>query len=470
MRKPIVIFVLISAAALLLLGRALAGGGDADPTWGDDGLATAGFGDGFETAVTSFVDSAGRVLVAGYVETPNYPGDFGIVRFLGDGTPDPAFGVDGRVTTDFAENPDNAWSIVERPVGGYLVAGETCDEDYQQCLYGVAAYTDDGALDPAFGSDGLVITDPGTANALAWARRAIMQPDGQLITANIAIDVADEVDVALVRYLPDGQLDPAFGSGGIALVDIGGADYPQSLRLLPDGKFLAAGTIGEFLDLYSYQPEAAFIARFNSDGTLDDTFGSGGLQVWDDDGEPVDGSALAVDGDGRLYALGITGWDSSQLDCVVRRFSADGQPDDTFGDGGRTLIATPADDYCVSLELDPDGRPVAGGYVAATTLRNGAPPRAGRSARAADDTILAARLSPDGVPDPDFGGNGIALFTVEGVDLYGSDGNVQSDGKPLVTGIYEQGGKWDFIAVRFLAADEPPPPDGPRIFLPFVHG
>src|SRR3954471_1124471 len=124
-----------------------------------------------------------------------------------------------------------------------------------------------GDLDPTFGSGGLVTTDFGGRGDSALG--VAVQPDGKIVAAgsSSAHDVFN-VDFALARYNPDGTLDSSFGSGGTVLSDSGSTiDAASDVLLQPDGKIVAAGT-----------SERQFgVARYTTVGGLDPTFGSGGI-------------------------------------------------------------------------------------------------------------------------------------------------------------------------------------------------
>jgi uncharacterized delta-60 repeat protein len=455
-----------------MVGLTRAAGWDemVDRGYGQDGAAIASFGAGYEAANTTLVDAAYRLVMAGYAETPAYPGDFAIARFQPDGKLDLAWGGSGRVTTDFDGAPDTAWAIVQKPDGGYLVAGETCDALYEACQPAAAAYTDGGTLDPAFGGDGRAVLNTGLVS-FAWARRAVIGPGDRLTTGNVVVQKDGDVDLALVRFTSDGKPDPGFGKSGVAVVDLeGSGDYPQSLRSVAGGKLLVAGALGEPVDRFSYQPEAAFIARFDGKGALDKGFGNGGYVIWKDEGKPVDGTALAVGADGSIYALGITGLGTSAIDCVLRRFSEDGQPVAGFGDGGRAVIDSGGGDYCYSLEILPDGKLAIMGRTIGESLDRARPNLAGRLGPAlagqANFDMLAARYFSSGLPDSSFSGDGMAIFAYGNKDNPGIDGSVQADGKIIVGGVLAQAGATDFLAVRFLA-EAPPPPVG-VVYLPVI--
>src|SRR5262249_35006898 len=128
----------------------------------------------------------------------------------------------------------------------------------------LARYSGRGVLDQTFGSGGLVVTDINSSDDRAAA--LAVQVDGKIVVAGTAGG-----DFALIRYQPDGSLDPGFGQGGKVTTDIEGNDVAEGLALQPDGRILVAG--------YSRQIPGSFVAtlvRYRPDGSLDPSFGQGG--------------------------------------------------------------------------------------------------------------------------------------------------------------------------------------------------
>jgi uncharacterized delta-60 repeat protein len=161
-----------------------------------------------------------------------------------------------------------------------------------------AARANDGVLDVTCGTGGKVTVDVfgSTSNA---ANAAAVQADGKIVVAGAVSDVAG--DFALVRYDAGGSLDSSFGSGGIVRTDFSGrADLALALAIQSDGKIVAAG--------FAVTSTSDFaLARYNSDGSLDSSFGSGG-KVTTDFFLRSDGvGALAIQGDGKIVAAGTAG-------------------------------------------------------------------------------------------------------------------------------------------------------------------
>lgn len=186
-----------------------------------------------------------------------------------------------------------------------------------------------GDLDPTFNPDGIAGFDlidfdsgPDAANAV------VTQPDGKIVVAGSARIGGDD-DFALVRYNPDGNLDPSFGGNGIMTTDFGGVgsdDVINALVLLPDGRLMAAG----FLEFQGSRDIA--LARYNLDDSSDTSFNGVGRLCCLFLGNDA-ALGLVRQFDGRLLAAGFTDFFGT-LDITVVRFLENGTLDPSFGVGG----------------------------------------------------------------------------------------------------------------------------------------
>ena len=325
--------------------------GKLDPSFGNGGIVISSGVLG--TANGMVLQPDGKIVVAGSGYVGNR-GMFGLARFRPDGTPDPAFGASGIITQQVGDSDAQAYAVALAPDGRIVAAGYS--KSGSNDIFAVARYNTDGTPDTTFHGTGWVTTPVGTLESIAQA--VLVQPDGKVVAVGWGSSGPGAPFFALVRYNIDGTSDTGFGSLGIATSAVG-ASYAQAwgAALQPDGKILAGG------DTYNSSGRFA-LARFNTNGTPDGTFGTGGYVV-----TPVQANAninaVVVQPNGKIVAAGSSG---AQLTgnpwaFALIRYTANGVPDATFGSGGivNTLIGGRGNDYITALALQHDGQIVAVG-------------------------------------------------------------------------------------------------------------
>ncbi|MDW8260998.1 MAG: PKD domain-containing protein [Phycisphaerales bacterium] len=218
----------------------------------------------------------------------------------------------------------------------------------------LARYNTDGSLDASFGTGGIVTTNFGSD--ACEARDILIQPDGKIVAAGYATDPAHPFtyDFVVARYNTDGSLDSSFGSGGRVRTDFGPAsdDLAYAAALQPDGKIVLAGGI----NLTDFG-----LVRYNPDGSLDTAFGSGGFITTNFSAANAVAYGIVVQTDGKIVAAGYTS-DLSDLDFALARFNSDGTLDSGFsGDGKVTVDFAGPLDIAFDLALQPDGKVLAAG-------------------------------------------------------------------------------------------------------------
>jgi uncharacterized delta-60 repeat protein len=216
-----------------------------------------------------------------------------------------------------------------------------------------------GDLDPSFDGDGLVATDFPTFR-LEQAAALVLQPDGKLIAAGSIGVVGSDSLFGLARYNADGSLDSTFDADGLVSTGFpdSGTAYARALVLQPDGKLVAAGGVG-------FVPAGFALARYNSDGSLDSTFDADGLVVTGYPPPPFSpgfsqARALVLQPDGKLVAAGNT---TNAGDCrfILARYNPDGSLDSTFDGDGIAMANSFVSCGANALILQPDGKLVAAG-------------------------------------------------------------------------------------------------------------
>jgi len=280
-----------------------------------------------------------------------------------------------------------------------------------------------GELDAAFGEGGLVNVVAGNG-----AKAIVQQPgDGKLVVAGSFPADNTWPDFAVLRLNPDGSFDEGFGLNGVVTIDFDGrGDEATALALQPDGKIVVAG----MTYAHTMTPSYKFgLARLNPDGSFDTTFGSAGRVVIDVARRGGYLADIDLADDGSLTLTG-TGWNVDD-GILFARLDARGVLDETFGTGpipGATVIATGLPGSSAELIRQPDGK-----YVACGTRYNGWDP---------PSNMVAVRINPDGSPDTGFGTDGLWYLPSDGgLGNSGVEACVRlTDGTFVIAGHVERGG------------------------------
>ena len=281
----------------------------------------------------------------------------------------------------------------------------------------LARFNADGTLDTGFGVGGKIETDLAGGFAQERARAVAIQADGKIVVAGESTVPTGDLAVALVRYNADGTLDPTFGSGGKVFgpVVIGRA---FDLAILADGRIVVAGDapVANIADDFG----DFLLARFQPNGLLDTTFGTNGVVVHDMSGRTDLARNLVVQPNGALVVSGDPFGSDPARRTSVARYDADGHLDASFATGGRLIIGGAY--VGEGLALQSDGRLVLVGTVPVLNVQN-------------DFTHFAAmRLNSDGTFDDSFGDGGMTATSITGLTDVAHAVVVQADGKIVVAG------------------------------------
>jgi uncharacterized delta-60 repeat protein len=302
----------------------------------------------------------------------------------------------------------------------------------------MAAYNPDGSLDESFGDGGLVTTAIESATTVfAWPSQNVLQSDGKVVAGGIALYEDEttgviDVDLVLIRYNTDGSLDESYGDGGIAIFHFEGkAHFPQDIVGLPGDKVLVVGGVTEEWQGFEYLSQEAFMARINSDGSVDSTFAGGGYSTWQYNGQLMGFEKPLIISENEMIILGGLAETLPGDDCTLQRFDLDGTLDTTFGDNGWVIFTSGLLDYCVDANLTADGKiailgwafPLESGGLRTVNLdqyrgRNlirGAGPTGKAMVAYQEETFdhFIGRYNLDGTPDPAFGEDGLVRFTYD---------------------------------------------------------
>ncbi len=371
--------------------------GELDPSFGTAGVATAPTADTFASAQGIAIQADGRIVAVGRTRTDPGPDAIVVARFLADGTLDASFGGTGVVVELFAPDTAHATDVAIQSDGNIVVIGTAGPVGAQDVV--LLRYEPDGTPDATFGVAGVAVTDLGAddfGTALAF------DADGNIVATEWTGSGPPYLGYhsVLARYLPDGQPDSTFGTGGFTFTDFGGLrDDPTGLAIQPaDGKIVVSGRTFEEVGV----DERITMARYLPDGTPDGSFGIAGRVVTPFNGV-AGANALALQPDGRIVAAGTDTFPSSSaVRAAVVRYLADGTLDASFGDGGKVQLITGFSTTAQDVRIQADGRIVIAGSL--------------------NSHVMVARLLPDGTRDGSWGNEGsvgLLCSIAEAVDLFG---------------------------------------------------
>jgi len=284
---------------------------------------------------------------------------------------DQTFGLGGFVSTDFGDN-EPATDVAIQPDGKIVAVGGVTGQ------FSVARYNPDGSLDPSFGGgDGLVTTGfgaPSTATSVA------IQPDGKIVVAGNTVAGPSPNNVAVVRYLAGGALDPGFNGGVPLFTDLGADDFASEVLIGPGGEITAVGGTVTAPGASNF----AF-ARYETDGTPDNSFDGDGLRTVNF-GALDAAFAAALQPDGMVVAAGFS-IAGNHSEIALARLTPSGAPDPGLHGTGQVLTAVGNGAEAESVAVQPDGRIVVAGAADSPT----------------GGDFAMVRYRPDGTLDPSFG-------------------------------------------------------------------
>lgn len=333
------------------------------------------------------------------------------------GALDNTFGTGGKVITSLGNFGDNCNAVAIQSDEKIVVGGFT-QSSFTSSDFALVRYNADGTLDNTFGTGGKVITPVETNSR---GNSVAMQSDGKILLGG-----ASHWYINLVRYHSDGTLDTTFGAGGKIITDIEGyySEQCTSVAIQNDGKILLGG-----YGHHNANDNPYFImVRYHSDGTLDGTFGTGGVVI----GSTGSAYSMGIQNDGKIVLAGSSDWSFALL-----RFNADGTPDSSFGTGGEVLTPVGSSGESIALGIQSDGKIVLGGY----SYPDGS--------NIADFTMV--RYHSDGTLDNTFGVSGIVITNIGSASAMCHALGLQDDGKILLAGdaINDDATISDFALMRY---------------------
>lgn len=377
-------------------------GADGNSDGTPDGVVNLDLGTSSDDAKAVAIQADGKIVVAGNSTPTGGSSNVVLARLNANGTLDATFGADGNadgtpdgvVQVSFGNGDDAVDAIAIQLDGKIVVAGDTTSNSGGSQNMMVARVNANGSLDATFGAgnadgtpDGVVSISLGDGNDEAKA--VAIQADGKIVIAGNTVGSDDSSNIAVARLNSDGSLDVTFGAGnadntpnGVVAISLSnGDDKAKAVALQADGKILVGG-----VTVAADNSSNVAVARLNSDGTLDTTFGAG-----TDDGTP-DGSVsvsfgagddklkgLLLQADGKILIAGSNTAADGSSNAVVARLNSNGALDSSFGedssdgtpDGVVSISLGNGDDSAEALALQADGKIlIAGDHVASDGSSN----------------------------------------------------------------------------------------------------
>jgi uncharacterized delta-60 repeat protein len=342
--------ILISGRPLRLV-RATESSDTLDASFGTGGKVTTDFAGLDDGANSVAVQLNGKIVAAGDASTGD-GSDFALARYNRDGTLDASFGTGGKVTTDFADSDDFATSVTILLTGKIVAAGSAFTGAVSD--FALARYNGDGTLDASFGTGGKVTTD--FAGSDDFANSVAVQLNGKIVVAGNT-SAGTGSDFALARYNSDGTLDTSFGTGGKVTTDFAGLDdRANSVALQLNGKIIVAGFAG------TGDSSDFALAHYNSNGTLNASFGTGGKVTTDFASSDDFANSVAMQLNGKIVVAGNT-FTATGNDFALARYNRDGTLDASFGTGGKVTTGFAGfESVANSIAVQLNGKIVAAGY------------------------------------------------------------------------------------------------------------
>lgn len=353
-----------------------------DLTFNGNGRSLIEFTPNTDTVTEVLIQSTGKIVLAGTSNKDTFStaqtSYFSLTRLNTNGTIDPTFGNQGKVSVDFSgsAHQDDVYAAALQPDDKIVLAGFIHITQGGNLLWAVMRFNPDGSVDNSFDTDGKVtLSLLGSPSNQAFA--VTVAPSGEVVVAGTYWN-GNSLQTGVVRLSSTGSVLGTmtnFQDGGAA-----GYNQPNAVRVQPDGKIVTGGYFkpgGQ--NVYNIK-----LVRFNPDGTQDNTFGTGGA-VWENAGINEVITDIELQPDGRIVACG-----TRANDFLVMRFLSNGQLDPSFGTNGRAVTTFNSSYAIPEMVVRPNGKILL----------------AGRSV----NNIAVAYYNTDGSPDTSFNGTGKLVF------------------------------------------------------------
>lgn len=400
---------------------------DLDLSFGNNGKVITDFLGLTDVLSRLIIDDAGKILVGGSA-TKNIASDhLALARYNSDGTLDRSFDRDGKVTMrKIADNKfinDGVTGLAINADGKIIACSRGVFSN--QTGFAVLRYDASGSLDEAFADQGSAFVSDKTD---IYPLDLVLDDEQKIVVAASAFEEEEKSHFAIFRFNSDGTPDKSFGDSGKVLTKIApGIDVPRAAKIDKNGKILVAGFSGY---------NNFVVVRYNTDGTLDNSFANNGIAIIYFNKNGIDTlHALIIQDDGKIVVGGDAQVGSfaglRMVDFGLARLTADGQLDLSFNESGTqiTYFDQPASSTLWALALQKDGKLIAIGDAAVSK------------------SLAIARYNTDGSLDQSFGEQGKYLVSCPGT-CHWEALSLQEDGKIVAGGYIWNGKHYDMALFR----------------------
>jgi len=324
--------------------------GALDSTFGFGGKLTISYGTNLDNANGMAFFGTNKFLIVGSTEINNGNSDFAVARYnLSDGSPDSTFDGDGKLTEDITDRFSQANATAIQADGKIVLAGQA--DNGQNESFVLSRFNPDGALDMSFARFGKAIVDFGGTNAFANA--VAIQPDGKILAAGACGDA-----FAIVRFTTNGFLDTTFNGNGIVTTQLGvGRNSAVGIAFQPDGRIVIAG------DAFNGVDNDFAVLRYTTNGSLDTSFNGTGYAIAAIDTGEDEAHGVKIQGDGKIVVAGAAAIGGTVADIAAIRFNTNGTIDNSFGLFGRMAVGIDAGAIGSSLAIQSDGKILIAGLA-----------------------------------------------------------------------------------------------------------
>ncbi len=328
-----------------------------------------------------------------------------------DGKQDISFDKNGRLNERYCGINNGAGALAIQNDNRIIIGGSFDSSYFTNSfrLFRIIRRLENGTIDESFGNAG------GASTGFYYndvVNSIALQPDGKIVAAGQTTTPSTNIHAfALARYKTDGSLDNSFDSDGKVTTNLGGYNGANSVKIQPDGKIIAAG----------HADNNFAIIRYNIDGSLDLTFDSDGVAITDFGSDGYESATdIAIQKDGKILAAGKTRIsNTNNYEFALSRYNIDGSLDISFGSSGKVLTGIISNGGTQSLAIQKDGKIIVVGVGSA--INNLAP------------DIISIRYNINGSIDSTFGESGV-LITDFGGNGYKVSAVIQNESKLVIAG------------------------------------